>query len=121
MAVIDRLSWARTAGARLTTPLQPDDYLALVNPLWTARELRGRIEEVVPETEDAATVEIVPSHTPRGPRHAPPPHVAGVRRRHPRCLRPRRNLRLPHLPPRPLQLLPPPARSRRASPKAARA
>ena len=60
MAVIDRLSWARTAGARLTTPLHPDDYLSLVNPLWTARELRGRIERVVPETEDAATVVIRP-------------------------------------------------------------
>ena len=60
MAVIDRLSWARTAGARLTTPLHPDDYLSLVNPLWTARELRGRVEKVVPETEDAATLVIRP-------------------------------------------------------------
>ena len=32
----------RRLGARLTTPLDPDDYLALINPLWTARELRGR-------------------------------------------------------------------------------
>ncbi|WP_234412069.1 ferredoxin reductase domain-containing protein [Nocardioides sediminis] len=60
MAVTERLSWARAAGARLTTPLQPDDYLSLVNPLWTARELRGRVERVVPETEDAATVVIRP-------------------------------------------------------------
>ena len=51
---------ARKVGARFTTPLLPDDYLALVNPLWTARELRGRVERVVPETEDAATLVIRP-------------------------------------------------------------
>lgn len=44
--------------ARATTPLLPDDYLHLINPLWTARELRGRVEEVVKETEDSATVTI---------------------------------------------------------------
>jgi stearoyl-CoA 9-desaturase NADPH oxidoreductase len=57
-----RVPWARIrqAGSRLTTPLHPDDYLSLVNPLWTARELRGRIERVVPETDDAATVVIRP-------------------------------------------------------------
>ncbi|GAA2005603.1 ferredoxin reductase [Nocardioides kribbensis] len=50
----------RRAGSKLTTPLHPDDYLSLVNPLWSTRELRGRIEEVVPETEDAATLVIRP-------------------------------------------------------------
>lgn len=50
----------REAAARLTTPLLPDDYFSLINPLWSARELRGRIEEVVPETEDAATLVIRP-------------------------------------------------------------
>ena len=30
----------------LSSPLLPDDYLELVNPLWSTRELRGRIEEV---------------------------------------------------------------------------
>ena len=55
-------SWTRVrrAGSTLTTPLHPDDYLRLLNPLWSARELRGRIEEVVPETEDAATLVIQP-------------------------------------------------------------
>jgi stearoyl-CoA 9-desaturase NADPH oxidoreductase len=54
--------WARIrqAGTRLTTPLHPDDYLSMINPLWTARELRGRIERVVRETDDAATVVIRP-------------------------------------------------------------
>jgi hypothetical protein len=33
----------RELGSKLTTPLHPDDYLRLVNPLWTARELRGRV------------------------------------------------------------------------------
>ncbi|GAA5061417.1 ferredoxin reductase [Nocardia callitridis] len=44
--------------ARATTPLLPDDYLHLVNPLWTARELRGKVLSVVKETEDTATVRI---------------------------------------------------------------
>jgi len=50
----------RRAGSKLTTPLLPDDYLTLINPLWTSRELRGRIEKVVPETDDAATLVIRP-------------------------------------------------------------
>ena len=36
----------RRAGSKLTTPLLPDDYLTLLNPLWSSRELRGRVEEV---------------------------------------------------------------------------
>ncbi len=60
--VSQNLPWSdiRKFGARLTTPLHPDDYLSLLNPLWTARELRGRIEKVIPETEDAATIVIRP-------------------------------------------------------------
>src|ERR1700728_3968276 len=46
--------------ARMTTPLLPDDYLHMVNPLWSARELRGKIIEVIPETRDAATLVIKP-------------------------------------------------------------
>jgi ferredoxin-NADP reductase len=46
--------------ARFTTPLLPDDYLSLINPLWSARELRGRVERVERETDDAATVIIRP-------------------------------------------------------------
>ena len=40
----------------LFSPLLPDDYLELINPLWSTRELRGRIERIDPETADAATV-----------------------------------------------------------------
>lgn len=50
----------RSVVARMTTPLLPDDYLHMVNPLWTARELRGRIVEILLETEDAATLVIKP-------------------------------------------------------------
>ena len=46
----------------LTTPLLPDDYLELINPLWSTRELRGRIESITPETPDAATVLIKPGY-----------------------------------------------------------
>lgn len=46
--------------ARITTPLLPDDYLHLANPLWSARELRGRIVDVRRETEDSATLVIKP-------------------------------------------------------------
>src|SRR4051794_19990916 len=46
----------------LTTPLLPSDYLELINPLWSTRELRGRIERVEAETADAATVVIKPGY-----------------------------------------------------------
>jgi len=45
-----------------TSPLLPDDYLELINPLWSTRELRGRIESIEPETPDAATVVIRPGY-----------------------------------------------------------
>ena len=44
----------------LTTPLLPEDYLALVNPLWSTAELRGRIESVRHEAPGAATLVIRP-------------------------------------------------------------
>jgi ferredoxin-NADP reductase len=50
----------RTLAERITTPLLPDDYLKLANPLWSARELRGRIVEVRQETTDSATLVIKP-------------------------------------------------------------
>ena len=53
----------------LSTPRLPDDYLEMINPLWSTRELRGRIEEVKRETEDASTVLIKPGY--RWPGHKP--------------------------------------------------
>ncbi len=50
-----------------TSPLLPDDYLELVNPLWSTRELRGRVVRVTRETADAVTVLIKPGH--RWPGH----------------------------------------------------
>jgi ferredoxin-NADP reductase len=44
----------------LFTPLLPDDYLELINPLWSTQELRGRIERIHRETADAATIVIKP-------------------------------------------------------------
>jgi ferredoxin-NADP reductase len=44
----------------LFTPLLPDDYLELINPLWSTQELRGRIERIRRETPDAITVFIKP-------------------------------------------------------------
>jgi ferredoxin-NADP reductase len=43
-----------------TSPLLPDDYLELVNPLWSTREMRGRIERIERETAGAVTVLIKP-------------------------------------------------------------
>jgi stearoyl-CoA 9-desaturase NADPH oxidoreductase len=46
--------------ASFTSPLLPDDYLELVNPLWSTRELRGRVERIERETASAVTVLIKP-------------------------------------------------------------
>jgi len=53
----------------LFTPLLPDDYLELINPLWSTRELRGRIERIDHETPNAVTVLIRPGY--EWPGHRP--------------------------------------------------
>jgi ferredoxin-NADP reductase len=53
----------------LSTPLLPGDYLEMINPLWSTRELKGRIEEIRHETPDAATVMIKPGYS--WPGHKP--------------------------------------------------
>ncbi|HTU86805.1 MAG TPA: ferredoxin reductase [Solirubrobacteraceae bacterium] len=57
----------------LSSPLLPDDYLELVNPLWSTRELRGRVQEVKHETARAATILIKPGY--RWPGHRPGQYV----------------------------------------------
>ncbi|QFG27106.1 ferredoxin reductase [Actinomadura sp. WMMB 499] len=58
-----------SAAARaLTTPLLPDDYLGLLNPLWRTAEPRGRVEAVRHEAPGAATIVIRPGRTWRGHR-----------------------------------------------------
>lgn len=44
----------------LSTPLLPDDYTHLVNPLWSSRELRGRIEKITPTSPTTADLVIRP-------------------------------------------------------------
>ena len=51
----------------------PGDYLEMINPLWSTRELKGRIEEVKRETEDAATVLIKPGYS--WPGHKPGQYI----------------------------------------------
>ncbi|KNC17739.1 oxidoreductase [Arthrobacter sp. RIT-PI-e] len=46
---------ARAASA-LTTPLTPEDFLSLFNPVYSSRQLRGVVTRVVHETEDSATI-----------------------------------------------------------------
>lgn len=53
---------------QLTTPLLPEDYLGLLNPLWSADELRGRVEAVRHEAPGAATLVIRPGRAWRGHR-----------------------------------------------------
>jgi stearoyl-CoA 9-desaturase NADPH oxidoreductase len=50
------------AARAFTTPLLPDDYLEMINPLWSTRELRGRVERIRRESGDAVTVEVRPGH-----------------------------------------------------------
>ncbi|WP_300018506.1 ferredoxin reductase [Pseudonocardia sp.] len=48
------------AMAALTTPLLPEDYLSLVDPLWSTTELRGRVVGIRRETARATTLTIRP-------------------------------------------------------------
>jgi ferredoxin-NADP reductase len=64
---------ALKAVSAFSSPLLPDDYLEMINPLWSTRELRGRIEGVRRETADAATVLIKPGY--RWPGHRPGQYV----------------------------------------------
>ena len=51
---------ARRLAELAATPLVPADYLDVFNPLRRGAALRGRIEEIHPETADAATIVIRP-------------------------------------------------------------
>ncbi len=51
---------ARRVAEALATPLVPEDYLDVIDPMRSGADLRGRIVEVRPETADAATVVIRP-------------------------------------------------------------
>jgi ferredoxin-NADP reductase len=74
---VPQVSSGRRRALRLvrsfTSPLLPDDYLEMVNPLWSTRELRGRIERVERETHDSVTVLIKPGW--EWPGHRPGQYV----------------------------------------------
>ncbi|MCG7593735.1 ferredoxin reductase [Mycobacterium sp. C3-094] len=57
----------------LFKPLRPDDYLEMVNPLWTTKELRGKVERVEPQGSEAASVLIRPGY--EWPGHKPGQYV----------------------------------------------
>jgi stearoyl-CoA 9-desaturase NADPH oxidoreductase len=46
--------------ARSSRRYGPTDYLELIDPLWSTKELRGRIERITRETPNAARVLIRP-------------------------------------------------------------
>jgi ferredoxin-NADP reductase len=50
----------RRAAASLTTPLLPDDFLTLVNPLWSSSRPCGRIVAIQRRTERATSLRIRP-------------------------------------------------------------
>ncbi len=60
---------ALRAVGSLFSPLLPDDYLELINPLWSTQELRGRIERIERETGNAVTIVIRPGY--EWPGHEP--------------------------------------------------
>jgi len=68
----------RAIGGALTTPLLPEDFAGLLNPLWSGTALRGRVVEVRRETDRAATLRIRPG---RGGACIARHHVVPVRGR----------------------------------------
>ena len=57
----------------LFKPLQPDDYIEMVNPMWTTKELRGRVERIEPQGSEAVSVLIRPAY--EWPGHKPGQYI----------------------------------------------
>jgi ferredoxin-NADP reductase len=57
---MSQLRALRRLASVLTTPLDPEDFLALVNPLSSARQLRGIVTRVERETPDSTTIHFRP-------------------------------------------------------------
>lgn len=51
-----RLRKLTQAASLLTTPLAPEDFLSLFDPVFSARQLRGVVTRVVSETSNSATI-----------------------------------------------------------------
>lgn len=77
----------RRLGRALSTPFEPEDYLALFDPLQSARETRARVRRIVRDTDRSVTLELAPNRRWKG--HTAGQHVllgvdiGGVR--HQRC------------------------------------
>jgi ferredoxin-NADP reductase len=50
----------------MTSPLRPDDFRAIINPLWSQHRLSGRVEEISRETSDTSTIVVRPGRGWRG-------------------------------------------------------
>src|ERR1700739_261987 len=50
----------RSLAHRITTPLLPDDYMKLANPLWPGRDCRRRTVQGRGETPDPAAMVLKP-------------------------------------------------------------
>jgi len=55
-----RLRKLARAASLFTTPLAPEDFLALFDPIHSTRQLRGVVTRVDPETADSATIHFRP-------------------------------------------------------------
>ncbi len=51
----------RRLGKALSTPFDPEDYLALFDPLQSAREVRARVIGVHRESDQAVTLTLQPN------------------------------------------------------------
>src|SRR6516165_11422489 len=62
VTIVSMTTTLNTVARMLTTPLVPQDFFDLINPLASSTDLRGRIEAIEPETASetarAATVRI---------------------------------------------------------------
>ncbi len=56
-----RRGWFGRLGQALTSPFQPEDYLALINPVASAREIRARVTGVHRETGRADSLTMRPN------------------------------------------------------------
>lgn len=77
--------WSRRLMGALTTPFEVEDYLRLLDPLWSGRgEIRARVLRVERQTRDAVTLSLKPNR--HWPGHRAGQHVQlgvevdGVRR-----------------------------------------
>jgi ferredoxin-NADP reductase len=55
------------------SPLELDNYVEMINPMWSTLELKGRVARVERETDVASTIVVKPSH--RWPGHEPGQYV----------------------------------------------